>query len=213
MCQIARSDSGRDAHERGRRRGGLRASPEPAGDHGHLDACARRSSVTVSRGMSLSHSIAKCGSTSLSAAGQVEPDLEQLERVGAVAIEQREHLAVHDAGAGGQPLHVAAAEAGGGAERVAVVDQALADVGDGLEAAVRVGWEAGHDLAVVHPPAVDALEVLTELAAGERRRRAELGVARGVAVEVVDAEQERVDRLPTGTRAARSAAQRSCPPG
>ena len=146
--------------------------------------------------MSLSHSIAKCGSTILSAAGRLSQIWNSSSRVGTVAVEQREHLAVHDAGAGGHPLHVAAAEAGGGAQRVAVVDQALPHVGDRLEAAVRVGREAGHDLAVVHAPAVDALEVLTELAAGERRRRAELGVARRVAIDVVHAEQERVGRRP-----------------
>ena len=66
--------------------------------------------------------------------GQVQPDLEQLERVRLALVEQREHLRVDDALAGGEPLHVAPAEAGGGAERVGVVDEALADVGDGLEA-------------------------------------------------------------------------------
>ena len=92
--------------------------------------------------MSPSHSIEKCGSTSLSSAGQVEPDLEQLERVRLLGVEQREHLRVDDAPAGGEPLHVAPPEAGGGAQRVGVVDEALAHVGDGLEAAVRVVREA-----------------------------------------------------------------------
>ena len=54
---------------------------------------------------------------------QVEPDLEQLERVGPVAVEQREHLGVDDAAARGEPLHVAATEARGGAERIGVVDE------------------------------------------------------------------------------------------
>jgi hypothetical protein len=80
----------------------------------------------------------------LAALGQVEPDLEQLQRVGRGRVQQREHLRVHDALAGRHPLHVAAAEARGGAQRVAVVDQALAHDGHGLEAAVRVGREAGH---------------------------------------------------------------------
>ena len=68
---------------------------------------------------------------------------------------------------GGEPLHVAAAEARRGAERVGVVDEAAAHEGDGLEAAVRVLREAGHDLAVVHAPAVVAGEVHAEVAAGE----------------------------------------------
>ncbi len=65
---------------------------------------------------------------------EVQPDLEQLERVRPLAVEEREHLGVHDALARGEPLHVAAPEAGRGAERIGVVDDAAAHVGDGLEA-------------------------------------------------------------------------------
>ena len=97
---------------------------------------------------------------------------------------------------GGEPLHVAPAEAGGRAERVGVVDEALAHVGDGLEAAVRVVGEPGHVTAVVHPPAVEALEVLAELAPLERHRRPRHLVARRVGVVVVHAEQERIDGRP-----------------
>ena len=77
---------------------------------------------------------------------------------------------MHDAAAGGEPLHVAATEAGGRAERIGVVDQALAHERDGLEAAMRVMREARAPSAVVHPPAVDAGEVVADLAAFERRR-------------------------------------------
>ena len=56
--------------------------------------------------------------------------------------------------------------------------QAAAHDGDGLEAAVRVLREAGHDLAVVHAPAVLALEVLAQVAPGQRRGRALALVAR-----------------------------------
>ena len=97
---------------------------------------------------------------------------------------------------GGQPLHVAPAEAGGRAERVGVVDQAPAHVGDGLEAPVRVVGEARHVAAVVHPPAVEALEVLAQVPPLERHRRPRHLVARRVGVVVVHAEQERVDRRP-----------------
>ena len=106
--------------------------------------------------------------------GQVEPDLEQLGDVRALAVEQREHLAVHDALARGEPLHVAAAEARGRAERVGVVDEAVPHERDRLEAAVRVLREAGHRRAVVHAPAVDAGEVHADVAPGERRVRTDL---------------------------------------
>jgi hypothetical protein len=54
----------------------------------------------------------KCGSTILLAAG----NLEQLQWVGGVAIEEWKHLGMHDAVACGEPLHVALAKAGGGAQ-------------------------------------------------------------------------------------------------
>jgi hypothetical protein len=41
---------------------------------------------------------------------EVEPDLEELDGVGATPLDQREHLRVHDAAPRGQPLRVAAAE-------------------------------------------------------------------------------------------------------
>ena len=88
------------------------------------------------------------------------------------------------------------------AERVRVIDVALADDRHRLEAAMRVLRKAGHDVAVVHPPAVLALEVLPDVAAGQRRRRAELVVARGIVIVVVDAEEKRIVRLPAVTERA-----------
>ena len=54
----------------------------------------------------------------------------------------------------------------------------------------------GTRAAVVHAPAVGAGEVHADVAGLERGRRPHVLVARGVVVEVVDAEQERVDRRP-----------------
>ena len=126
--------------------------------------------------MSRAHSIEKCGSTNLSTRGQVQPDLEQLERVGLVGVEEREHLRVHDAAAGGEPLRVAARRS---APRRPSESEwsisAVAHVRDGLEAAVRMLREAGHHVAVVHAPAVDAREVGTDARgrpAGHRARSA-----------------------------------------
>src|SRR3954468_3029471 len=80
-----------------------------------------------------------------------------------------------------------------------MIDQAAASDGDGFEAPVRVLREARHSVAVVHAPAVFALEILPDVAAGERRVRPELGVAGRVMVEVVDAEQERIGTHPGET--------------
>ena len=54
----------------------------------------------------------------------------------------------------------------------------------------------GDDIAVVHPPAIADLEVGTDVAPRQRGVGAQLGVAGRVVVEVVDAEQVRVDRRP-----------------
>ena len=78
----------------------------------------------VTRGMSWSQSIVKYGSVSLSTAGRFSQIWNSSSGFGPGVVEQREHLAVHDAPTGGEPLHVAAAEAGRGAERVGVVDDA-----------------------------------------------------------------------------------------
>src|SRR4030095_8228957 len=80
--------------------------------------------------------------------------------------------------------------------RIGMVDQALAHDGHGLEAAVRMPRKARHRGAVVHAPAVAAAEVLAQIAARERRIRAEHGVGARVGVVMVDAEKKGVDRLP-----------------
>ena len=53
------------------------------------------------------------------------------------------HFLVHDAAAGGHPLHVAGAEGAFVAEAVAVVDRAVEHVGDRLDAAMRMPGKAG----------------------------------------------------------------------
>jgi hypothetical protein len=103
---------------------------------------------------------------------------------------------VHDPAAGGEPLHVASTEPGGSAERVGVVDDADAHVGDRLEPAVGVVREARYVVPVVHAPAVGAGEVLPEITVLDGYRRREGAVAGGVRVVVVGAEQERIDRRP-----------------
>ena len=128
---------------------------------------------------------------------QVQPDLEELGGVGAGVVDEGKHLGVHDAVSGGHPLEVAAAEARRGAHRVGVIDEPLAHDGDRLEATMRMTWKAGHDVSVVHAPAVTDLEVHADASSGEGLgRRAELLVPRRVVIEVVDAEQEGVRSLP-----------------
>src|SRR5690606_6013033 len=79
-----------------------------------------------------------------------------------------------------------------GAERIGMVDQPPAHDGDRLEPAMRMRRKAGYRLAVVHAPAILAAEVLADVAAGERRRRAEAAVAGRIGVVVMGAEEERI---------------------
>ena len=54
----------------------------------------------------------------------------------------------------------------------------------------------GTDVAVIHAPAVLAGEVLADVAPGERRGGTQAVVAARVEVDVVDANEERIFRLP-----------------
>ena len=199
MCHTARSASGFEAHELG---GGVGAAVSPrlpsddgdlGGDPGGVDdANLRGALVPEHREVGVDH---------LVGGRQVQPDLEELTEVARVLVDERKHLAVLHALAGGHPLGVAVAEAGGGPHRVGVIDQAVAHMGDGLEASVRMLGEARHPAAVVHRPAVLFGEVVTQGATGELLRgRTEVIHAFGVVVSVMGDEQEGVDRGPLGTQ-------------
>ena len=103
---------------------------------------------------------------------------------------------MHDAVAGRQPLHVAAAVARGRAERVGVIDETLAHDRHGLEAAMRMLRESGHHVAVVHAEAVLHGEVHADFTTRERHGRSELVVALRIVVVVMRTEEEGVERLP-----------------
>ena len=110
---MATSASARDAHESGGGEGGD-VPVERARDDGHghdaSGVVARGDDRHVARPQ---HREVRLDQLRLG--GEVQPDLEQLERVGLVVVEEREHLRVHDAPAGGEPLRVAGPEARRGA--------------------------------------------------------------------------------------------------
>ena len=93
MCQMATSASGRAAHESGGGGGGYGVA-ERAGDDRDLVGARRRRldprdvAVPEHREVRVDE---------LVVGRQVQPDLEELERVRRLAVEQREHLGVHDA--------------------------------------------------------------------------------------------------------------------
>src|SRR5690606_10132251 len=103
---------------------------------------------------------------------------------------------VRDAAPRGEPLDVAVAEAGRGAEGVGMVDQPAQGDGDRLEAAVRVRGESGNGRAVIHVPALRVAEVVAERTAGQGGVGTEARVAARVVVGVVGREEEGVEALP-----------------
>ena len=71
-----------------------------------------------------------------------------------------------DAGARRQPLHVTHPEPRRRAERIRMVDVALADDGT-RKPAMRVLWKPGDHVTVIHPPAVAVLEILSDVMPGQ----------------------------------------------
>ena len=99
-----------------------------------------------------------------------------------VLVTQWKHLAVHDAFARRQPLHIAIAKAGCGPQRIGMVDASLAHDGHGFKTTVRVRWKARNGLAVVHAPAVFVAKVAAHLTSRQRSIGPHLGIAFGVMV-------------------------------
>jgi hypothetical protein len=73
-----------------------------------------------------------------------------------------------------------------------MVDQPLTDVRHGLEATVRMLRKARHDAAVIHAPSIGTGEVHTDIPCLKRGLRTHVLIRNRVAVEMVDAEKERV---------------------
>ncbi len=69
------------------------------------------------------------------------------------------HFLMQDAGPGGHPLHRPGPEGAPVAQRIAVIDRALQNVGDRLDAPVRVPWEPlAIEVRVVAPEVVEQQE-------------------------------------------------------
>ena len=114
---------------------GPRLAPETAADDAHV-----RAVVVGDLGNfgGLHFLIARRGH--LERGGQIGPELEAVHAAGGIALG---HFLMNDAAAGGHPLHVAGGDGAAVAHAVAVLDGAGEDVGDGLDAAMRMPGEAG----------------------------------------------------------------------
>src|SRR3954471_5049001 len=106
---------------------------------------------------------------------------------------------MYDSFSCGQPLHVARTESRRSPERIRVIDEAVAHNRYRFKATVWVLGKTRNHIAVVHPPAISTLEVLTDVPAGKRSSRSEVVVSRGIGVVMVHAEQKRIGRFPWHT--------------
>ena len=98
------------------------------------------------------------------------------------------------AAARGQPLHIAFAVTGGGAQRVSMVHQPLAHNGHGLEAAMGMGRKARHLIAVVHAEAILAAEIHADLPTLQQRGIGpKLTIAARVMILVVGTKNKRIN--------------------
>ena len=79
-----------------------------------------------------------------------------------------------------------------------MVNQAFTDNRDGLKATVRMRREAWYGFPVVHAPTIFAGKVLTQVAPVQCGIGAQLRIALGVSIVVVNAKQERVNCWPGG---------------
>ena len=77
-----------------------------------------------------------------------------------------------------------------------MIDVSAAHDCNRLEAAMRMLRKSGHDVAVVHAPAVAAFEILPDVVPRERRSRPEPLIPFGVIVDVMNAKKKRVVGLP-----------------
>ena len=105
------------------------------------------------RGMRSFHSMVKCGST-ICSGGQVQPDLEEFERVGLGGVEQRKHFRVLNALARRDPLHIAPPKRAAAPSESAWSMSPCAPASPFQSPGAGGRGKAGHGLAVVHAPAV-----------------------------------------------------------
>src|SRR5690606_60102 len=101
----------------------------------------------------------KMGRNHLLVAGKVQPYLEQLQRIGLVIRQQREHLRMDDPTTGGEPLSIAFTNTSSSTKRVRMVAEPAAYQSHGLESPVRMTRKTRHALAVIHAKAIFYLEI------------------------------------------------------
>src|SRR2546426_9595576 len=81
-----------------------------------------------------------------------------------------------------------------------MIDVAVTHDRHSFEPAMWMLRESRHNAAVIHAPAILALEVLSDVASLKRGRRSEVIVALWIVIVVIHAEQERIGGFPGHTQ-------------
>ncbi|MPM93824.1 hypothetical protein SDC9_140966 [bioreactor metagenome] len=163
-----------------------------ARDHRHVSAC-----MAIVRNLFRPHHLV-FGACHLGVGGHIQPDLEQLEFIGLVLVQQREHLGMLQACTRRHPLHVARAIAPAVALRIGVIDIATTQYRHRLHAAMRMVGKAWQSMrAEVEAEAVRIRKVVADAVPLQALiGHAEFGIARRVVLDVMRAQEERVHSHP-----------------
>lgn len=128
---------------------------------------------------------------------QVEPNLKQLNRIVRLLVQERKHLGVLHPSTRRHPLHIALPISSGRADRICMIDKALANNGDGLKPAMRMHGKAGHDFAMIHAKAVLYGKILPQVATFKKFSWGpELGGPFRIAVKMMDAKNKGLEGWP-----------------
>src|SRR5262249_23739227 len=123
-------------------------APEFAADHPHTGAIIVDDFGNLTR-----RNVLIARRSHLEPRRQVCPELKTMHAPAFIALR---HFLMQDAAAGRHPLHIAGAKLAGIAETVAVVDGAGKHIGDGLDAAMGMPWEAR--AVVIRPIVAEIIE-------------------------------------------------------
>lgn len=129
-------------------------------------------------------------------ARQVEPNLEQVQRIRLGLMHKRHHLRVLDAASSSEPLRVAIAVARRAARGVTVVNEALRHDGNRLEPSVGMRGKPWHRRTVVHAPTPFVAKVHAQVTVYQQLRvGSQVILASWIRIQVVHTEQEGIERL------------------
>jgi hypothetical protein len=127
---------------------------------------------------------------------KVDPNLKEVQTIGFVGVDKREHFGMHETGTGGHPLNITVAVTPACPTRVKVVNETVQHDGHRFKTPVRMGRKARYGSSMVHLPVVSLIKIRTDVAAHERFAWSHQLVAFRVQIKVMDAEQKGVKCRP-----------------